>query len=145
MNKTDTQKILLNEKEIPIINSEQQQLTQLTADYEDIYTRLCQLEENKFIDSQYLHDLIGLTSRLIDVVAHNATNIRKEVSIVGGKALELESERILKRGREEGRIENIQNTIKILRDLNTPDDIIKEKLMEAFILSENEVLEYMKR
>ncbi len=68
-----------------------------------IYDKLKRLEENQLIDYNYLHDLISLTTRLIEVVSRGNPNIMREVSVMGGgKVLEMESEKIYNRGVSQG-------------------------------------------
>ena len=65
--------------------------------------KLKRLEENQLIDYNYLHDLISLTTRLIEVVSRGNPNIMREVSVMGGgKVLEMESEKIYNRGVSQG-------------------------------------------
>ena len=72
-------------------------------DYTVIYDKLKRLEENQLIDYNYLHDLISLTTRLIEVVSRGNPNIMREVSVMGGgKVLEMESEKIYNRGVSQG-------------------------------------------
>ena len=72
-------------------------------DYQDIYARLKGLEEKQTIDYNYLHDLVSLTARLIEVVSKNNPNIMRGVSVMGGgKVLEMESEKIYNRGIAQG-------------------------------------------
>ena len=49
----------------------------------------------------------------------------------------------LQRGRAEGRVEGIQNTVMICRELGVSDDVIISKLMQKFKLSELEAKSYL--
>ena len=95
--------ILRFEEDMKRIDSEETELKKLAQDYEDIYSKLCALQARNSIDYTYLHDLISLTERLIDVVAKDSQNVKREViAMGGGKVLEMESDKILQRGIEQG-------------------------------------------
>lgn len=99
-------------------------------DYADIYKRLKGLEENQTIDYNYLHDLISLTTRLIEVVSKNNPNIMKEVSVMGGgKVLEMESEKIYNRGLSEGVSQGISDSIiEFLGEYGEVPESLKDKI-----------------
>jgi len=99
--------ILKFEKELERINADEEKVKKLTADYQEIYEGLKILEKQKMIDGTYLYNLVVLTERLIRVVADGQSNIKREVNIMGGRVLELESDKILQRGREEGKEEGM--------------------------------------
>ena len=66
----------------------------------------------EIIDYNYLHDLLSLTTRLIEVVARNTENIKREVSLMGGgKVLEMESEKIYRSGVADGMSQGISQGI----------------------------------
>lgn len=46
-------------------------------------------------------------------------------------------------GREQGRKEGIKGTVHVLKNLNTPIPVIREQLMRAYDLSDNEVQKYL--
>lgn len=49
-----------------------------------------------------------------------------------------------KQGLEQGREEGIKGSVLILKNLNTPVPVIREQLMKAYGLSDNEVQKYLK-
>ena len=99
---------------------------QLIEEYTVIYDRLRRLEENELIDYNYLHDLISLTTRLIEVVSRGNPNIMREVSVMGGgKVLEMESEKIYNRGLTEGISETI---IEFLSEYGAVPEGLKERI-----------------
>ena len=69
--------------------------------------------------------------------------------IMGGKVLELESDKLIKKGMERGREQGIERGICVLietyRENHFPEDKLKKQLMEKFELTETEALNYMKR
>ena len=46
-------------------------------------------------------------------------------------------------GREQGLKEGIKGTVYVLKNLNTPMPVIREQLMKAYDLSDNEVQKYL--
>ena len=99
---------------------------QLIEEYTVIYDRLRRLEENELIDYNYLHDLISLTTRLIEVVSRGNPSIMREVSVMGdGKVLEMESEKIYNRGLTEGISETI---IEFLSEYGAVPEELKERI-----------------
>ena len=112
-------------------------------DYTVIYDKLKRLEENQLIDYNYLHDLISLTTRLIEVVSRGNPNIMREVSVMGGgKVLEMESEKIynrgvsqgleqgLEQGLSQGIAQGISDTIiEFLSEYGTVPENVKERII----------------
>ncbi|MBO5459604.1 MAG: hypothetical protein J5981_05080, partial [Lachnospira sp.] len=94
--------ILRYEKELSQINESEERLYELTQDYKSIYEYLQELESGRELSESYLCNLIQLTQELVEVVAEEAGNVKREVNTMGGKVLELESERLIKIGMERG-------------------------------------------
>ena len=95
-------------------------------DYTVIYDKLKRLEENQLIDYNYLHDLISLTTRLIEVVSRGNPNIMREVSVMGGgKVLEMESEKIHNDGIAQGIAQSI---IKFLKKFGAIPNNVYERI-----------------
>ena len=82
------------------------------------------------IDYNYLHDLISLTSRLIEVVARDNENIKREVILMGGgKVLEMESEKIYNSGVAQGLSQGIvESTLLILEGYGDVPDDLRERI-----------------
>ncbi len=121
--------ILRFEKNLKNIDEQDEKLKQLTDDYREIYNRLCELEKRNVIDNTYLHDLVGLTCRLIEVVARNTKNITREVVQMGGQVLELESEKILARGISQGISQGkIESILELLQECGTVPETLKKKI-----------------
>ena len=86
------------------------------------------LETLEQIDYNYLHDLVGLTSRLIEVVARDSENIKREVALMGGgKVLEMESEKIHNSGIAQG---IAMSVVMVLSRFGTVSDELKSRVME---------------
>ena len=75
---------------------------ELAQDYKSIYEYLQQLKSLKGLSESYLYNLIQLTQQLVEVVARDSGNVKREVNTMGGKVLELESERLIEIGIERG-------------------------------------------
>ncbi len=84
------------------IDADDKKVKNLTKDYHEIYEGLKILENQKMADSTYLYNLVVLTERLVKVVADRQSTIKREVNTMGGRVLELESDKIIQRSREEG-------------------------------------------
>jgi hypothetical protein len=92
--------IMRFEKDMKEINHDDTKRKALVEDYEDIYRRLCTMQETQQIDEDYLYNLVELMNRLIGVVAKDADNVKGEVINMGGRVLELQSD-IFKKQYEE--------------------------------------------
>ena len=97
--------IMRYEKSLNEISQDSDKLTALLKDYEDIRIRL---EEELFKDNKSVlyTDLINLIKKISDYILREETIIRKGVEdAMGGKVLELESERLFRIGKAEGKAE----------------------------------------
>lgn len=90
--------IMRYEKELPVISSNQEKLHALLKEYEEIRDALSEeMQENK--ESALFIDLIKLILRISDHFLASEEEIRKGVAeVMGGKVLQLESERLLAEG-----------------------------------------------
>jgi len=94
--------ILRYEKELDTISGSAEKTRELLEEYRDITDRL-QKELDVDEKSAMYVDLIKLIQKISDHVLRNSETLKKEVgNIMGGKVLELESERLRREGREEG-------------------------------------------
>ncbi len=84
--------IIKFKKQLDEINNDKEQLDELVAEYQDIYIKMAELSEQNELEESYLHDIVSLTERLIDVVAKGKENIRREVNSMGGNVLKLDRE-----------------------------------------------------
>lgn len=102
-------------------------MQKLVEDYKDIYDCLLGLEAHEKIDYNYLHDLLSLTTRLIEVVAGDSENIKREVNLMGGgKVLEMESEKIHNDGIAQGIAQSI---LSLLETKGALSDNLQEQIM----------------
>ena len=98
--------------------------------------------------------MIELISRIADYIFADREKIKEGIGdIMGGNVLELESDRLIRKGLEQGlergREQGIERGICVLietyRENHFPEDKLKKQLMEKFELTETEALNYMKR
>lgn len=90
--------IMRYEKQLPFISKDKEKLQALLNEYEDIRDALsAELKDNK--DSTLYIDLIKLILRISDYFLASEEEVKKGVAdIMGGKVLQLESERLLAEG-----------------------------------------------
>ena len=102
--------IMRYEKQLPEIYQDTGKLDMLLKEYEDIRLRLQEelYDEGK---SVLYEDLIKLTILISDHMIKSKEVRERLGDIMGGKVLELESERLLRIGREEGREEGTLTTM----------------------------------
>ncbi|MBR6771750.1 MAG: hypothetical protein IKM28_11110 [Lachnospiraceae bacterium] len=97
--------IMRYEKSLKEISQDSEKLIALLKEYEDIRRYL---EEELFQDNQSVlyADLIDLMKKISNYILRKEEIIRKGIGdVMGGKVLELESERLLRIGRAEGKAE----------------------------------------
>ena len=97
--------IMRYEKEIHRINQDQEKLQSLLDEYEDIRVML-EKELTETGKSELYTDLTKLIIKIADYIFREEDNVRKGIGdIMGGKVLELESERLKAEGKAIGRAE----------------------------------------
>lgn len=131
--------IMRYEKSLKEISQDSDKLISLLKDYEDIRIRL---EKELFKDNQSVlyTDLINLVKKISDYILREETIIKKGVEdAMGGKVLELESERLFRIGKAEGEF-NLGRLISLLfeagrtadAELAAKDEEIRKKLYKEF-------------
>lgn len=97
--------IMRYEKSLDEISNDSEKLISLLKEYEDIRFRL-EMELFKNEHSILYADIVNLIIKISDYILRKEENIKKGVGdAMGGKVLELESERLIKIGRAEGKAE----------------------------------------
>ena len=94
--------IMRYEKSLDEISNDSEKLIALLKDYEDIRSRL---EKELFKDNRSVlyADMVNLITKISDYILRKEEIIKKGVgNAMGGKVLELESERLLRIGKAEG-------------------------------------------
>ena len=119
--------------------SEDPQLFQeLLNEYEVIRSKL-EVEITESGRSELFSDLIGLITRISDHIFRNEEKVRKGIGeIMGGKVLELESERLKAEGM-------IAGAIKTCKKFKLDQEASVKNIMEEFSLSEEEASNYVKK
>lgn len=94
-----------------MISASAERTKELLEEYRNMVSRLWEELEPMDKSAMYV-DLIRLIKDISDHVLRNSQTLKKEVAeIMGGKILELESERLLKAGWQEGRQEEKKEAI----------------------------------
>ena len=75
--------------------------------------------------------------------SHFITEIMEPKIKLREEKIQMEAQRKIQEVRKEVRKEDIQGTIRILKDLNFENAIIKSEIIKAYKLSENEADEYL--
>ena len=112
--------ILRYENALSKIEKSEKRMETLSAEYKEIESDLCKFLQDK--NPGLLVDLMKIIKNVADYVLRDHQSTRKELDqIMGGKVLELESERLYKKGNSEGQKQILQLMQKI-----TPEDDIKK-------------------
>jgi len=116
--------IIKFKKRLDEINNSKEQLDVLVAEYQDIYIKMAELSEQNELEDSYLHDIVSLTERLIDVVAKGKENIKREVNSMGGNVLKLDREILIEESEARGE-EKMSKLICKLHKEGLSDDILR--------------------
>ncbi len=123
--------IIKFKKNLDEINNSKEQLDELVAEYQDIYIKMAELSEQNELEDSYLHDIVSLTERLIDVVAKGKENIRREVNTMGGNVLKLDREILIEESEARGE-DKMSKLICILHKKGLNDDILRVSTDKAY-------------
>ena len=94
--------IFSHEKSFPEYNKNEQKLTKLQAEYQDILERLDRLEHQGKIGSFDKRTIIELSNDVVREIARKYENVQKGIGeIMGGALIETEARTILNQGRTE--------------------------------------------
>jgi len=94
--------IIRFEKKLAQINEDANQLNALKAEYQELYEELAELAEREDISRDYLHDMICLTEKIIEHVAKDMENVKREVKQMGGNIIKLDREILVEEAEERG-------------------------------------------
>lgn len=95
--------IFSHEKGFPEYNSDEQKLTELKAEYQEILERLDGLERQGVIGAFDKRTIIELSGDVIKEIAQKYENVQKGVGdIMGGALIETEARTILNQGKSQG-------------------------------------------
>ena len=88
------------------------------------------------------HDLIELIERIAEYIFVEEDSVKEGIGdIMGGKVLELQSDKLIKKGREEG----IKALVESYHEDEIPKDKLRIRLIEKFDFTEAEAQNYIER
>ena len=118
---------------------------QIQMDIEQMNQRLYELCEKGIITEVQLTDLVQLIQTIVKQITRKLDDEERErlVKSMGGKVLEMESDKILERGRRNGFNEGILRALKSLKE-RYPSEEVYAQLKMLFELTDEEVASYMK-
>jgi predicted transposase/invertase (TIGR01784 family) len=118
------------------------------------------MQEEQQIDEDYLCNLVELMNRLIGVVAWDADNVKDEVMDMGGKVLELQSDKFRqeisqsrqeamqegrREGKREGKREGRREAIAMMVVNMSKNNMTTQQIASIARLSEDEVEKILDR
>lgn len=119
--------IIRFEKRLAQINDDANQLNELKAEYQELYEELAVFAEREDISRDYLHDMICLTEKIIEHIAKDMENVKREVKQMGGNILKLDREILVeeaeKRGEELGEVIAMQLVSRMMSNGCSQDEI----------------------
>ena len=130
---------------------------QIRADVERLLQRLIGLRQEGEITEVQVSDLVELTQTVLKQITRKLDNEKREriVKSMRGRVLEMESDKLIERGRQEGRIEGrtegriegrmeiVRHAIQTLQESYSADEL-SDQLKRLFGLTDEETAEYMK-
>ena len=141
--------IMRYEKNKKSLNEDEAELRKLLTEYETIEKYLEQELLNQGREKAY-RDLIELIERIAEYIFAEEASVKEGIGdIMGGKVLELESDKLIKKGIELGISQGVFQGIQALIESYQEDGISKNKLemrlKEKFNLSESEARNYIEK
>ena len=90
--------------------------------------------------------MIELIRRIADYIFADRKKVKERLGdIMGGKVLELETDKLIKIGEEKGIEKGIQATIRTCKNFNINKYAVIKNLMKEFSLSEEDAVSYIKK
>ena len=134
--------IIRFEKRLAQIDSDPNQLSELKAEYQELYEEIVELAEREEIARDYLHDIICLTEKIIEHVAKDLENVKREVKQMGGNIIKLDREILVEDAEERGEELAMQLIVCMMEDgcsqenINkvSVDKIYREKMYKKYNL-----------
>ena len=115
--------------------------TAMLADLQEMVTKFESYAKNTKRPSIYT-DIMQLAKRIAEHLLSNQKNTKKEVNrIMGGKILELHSEKMLRKGKKEGRLEMLTSLVVSNLKKNKP----LAEIADSFSISVDEVIRIGKK
>lgn len=105
--------IFSHEKNFQVYNSNEQKLTKLKAEYQDILERLDKLEQEGIIGAFDKRTIIELSGDVVREIAQKYENVQKGIGgMMSGALLETEARKILNKGKDEAKKETALRMLK---------------------------------
>ena len=133
--------IMRYEKNKKRIGEDRTELKKLLEEYMSIESYLEQELLDRGREKAY-RDLIELIERIAEYIFAEEDSVKERIGdIMGGKVLELQSDKLIKKGREEG----IKALVESLEKYGVSRELLKKELLEKFNLTEAEAQNYIER
>ena len=138
------------EDELPRLNADQVYLQSLLDEYDGIADRLNELVEAGKLSSRSRYVIIQMIKRVSDKLAMAQEHVRQKVGdVMGGHVIDLDifqaEDKAKADGKAEGKAEGIILFIEDKREDGIGEDIIKQKLIKHFKLTNDEADAYLKK
>ena len=105
--------IFSHEKNFQVYNNNEQKLTKLKAEYQDILERLDKLEQEGIIGAFDKRTIIELSRDVVREIAQKYENVQKGIGgMMSGALLETEARKILNKGKDEAKKETALRMLK---------------------------------
>ena len=105
--------IFSHEKNFQVYNNNEQKLTKLKAEYQDILERLDKLEQEGIIGAFDKRTIIELSGDVVREIAQKYENVQKGIGgMMSGALLETEARKILNKGKDEAKKETALRMLK---------------------------------
>lgn len=137
--------IMRYEKNRKKISEDRTELKKLLEEYTSIERYLEQELLDRGREKAY-RDLIELIERIAEYIFAEEDSVKEGIGdIMGGKVLELQSDKLIKKGREEAREEGIKALVESYHEDEIAKDKLRIRLIEKFSLTETEAQNYIER
>ena len=134
------------EDELPRLNADQVYLQSLLDEYDGIADRLNELVEAGKLSSRSRYVIIQMIKRVSDKLAMAQEHVRQKVGdVMGGHVIDLDIFQAEDKAKAEGKAEGIILFIEDKREDGIGEDIIKQKLIKHFKLTNDEADAYLKK
>ena len=105
--------IFSHEKNFQVYNNNEQKLTKLKAEYQDILERLDKLEQEGIIGAFDKRTIIELSRDVVREIAQKYENVQKGIGgMMSGALLETEARKVLNKGKDEAKKETALRMLK---------------------------------
>ena len=84
------------------LNADADKLAHFTEEQLALYEEVEKLSEAENFEKDYLHDVISLTEKIINYVAKDSPNIKREVSLMGGEVIKTDREILIEENLAKG-------------------------------------------